>query len=223
MIYTPPINHVKKNTSSSSINIVVKNFVSSEREREREYKARQTDRRGGGRGLVLIVVPLLERRPFEIIIVIVSELFFGTRDVVVLFNPFAWWSLFTLVFVICVGIIEKKRKREKTTTKKTLDARKTRKRNSTSGPQMSNQAVILLRNQLRGERNGGYVCFQSLVFSCATTTTATYTGRNDEEEEENHHLCSFLLRRRSRTGGVSFFLFAKKPRADDAVLFSTIA
>ena len=87
---------------------------------------------------------------------------------------------------------------------------------------MSNQAVILLRNQLRGERNGG-VCFQSLVFSCATTTTR-YTGRNDEEEEEeNHHLSSFLLRRRSRTGGVSFFLFAKKPRADDAVLFSTIA
>ena len=69
---------------------------------------------------------------------------------------------------------------------------------------------------------GTEACAQSLVFSCATTTR-TYTGRNDEEEEENHHLSSFLLRRRSRTGGVSFFLFAKKPRADDAVLFSTIA
>ena len=113
--------------------------------------------------MVSFLVPLERRRPFEIIIIVseLSERATSSFYLIPLRGPI------TLVFVICVqGIIEKKRERERektTTTKKTLDARKTRKRIGTSGPQMSNQAVILLRNQLRGERNGG-VCPKSCFF-----------------------------------------------------------
>ena len=169
--------------------------------------------------MVSFLVPLERRRPFEIIIIVseLSERATSSFYLIPLRGPI------TLVFVICVqGIIEKKRKRERektTTTKKTLDARKTRKRISTSGPQMSNQAVILLRNQLRGERNGG-VCPKSCFFVRDDDDDVHRTQRRGGGGKSSSLFFSLTG---SRTGGVSFFLFAKKPRADDAVLFSTIA
>ena len=138
----------------------------TERERERERENTKRDRQTEEEAdVVSFLVPLEERRPFEIIIIIVSEL---SERATSSFYLIPLRGPITLVFVICFcrhhRKEKKEREREKTsTTKKTLDARKTRKRISTSGPQMSNQAVILLRNQLRGERNGG-VCPKSCFF-----------------------------------------------------------
>ena len=152
--------HVKKNTSSSTSSSSKTLCLQRERERANTKRDRQTEEEAD---VVSFLVPLERRRPFEIIIIVseLSERATSSFYLIPLRGPI------TLVFVICVqGIIEKKRKRERektTTTKKTLDARKTRKRIGTSGPQMSNQAVILLRNQLRGERNGG-VCPKSCFF-----------------------------------------------------------
>ena len=156
--------HVKKNTSSSSSFCRQKLCVFRERERERANtkRDRQTEEEAD---VVSFLVPLEERRPFEIIIIIVSEL---SERATSSFYLIPLRGPITLVFVICFCRHHRKEKKERerektTTTKKTLDARKTRKRISTSGPQMSNQAVILLRNQLRGERNGG-VCPKSCFF-----------------------------------------------------------
>ena len=101
------------------INIVVKNFVSSERERERARERantkrdRQTEEEAD---VVSFLVPLERRRPFEIIIIVseLSERATSSFYLIPLRGPI------TLVFVICVGIIEKKRKRERRRRRKRL-------------------------------------------------------------------------------------------------------
>ena len=135
-----------------------------------------------------------------------------SRNNSVLFNP----VVPSLVVVICVGIEEKK-ERERRRRKRQTPGK--RGRESALGSQMSNQAVILLRNQLRGERNGG-VC--ALLWPRPKSCFFVHDDDDVNRTRTTTTRKIFFSLTASRTG-VSFFLFAKKPRADDAVLFSTTA
>ena len=104
--------HVKKKHIIINI-IVVKNFVSSERERERERERentkrdRQTEEEAD---VVSFLVPLEERRPFEIIIIIVSEL---SERATSSFYLIPLRGPITLVFVICFCRHHRKEKKER--------------------------------------------------------------------------------------------------------------
>ena len=113
VICTPPTAS-KKNTSSSSTSSSKTLCLQRERERVNTKRDRQTEEEAD---VVSFLVPLERRRPFEIIIIIVSEL---SERATSSFYLIPLRGPITLVFVICVGIIEKKRKRERRRRRKRL-------------------------------------------------------------------------------------------------------